>query len=50
MTVTEIYTTAAYAAKPFECHLSSLALHIFSFVWYLNMNNATVAATVLVAC
>lgn len=27
----------------------SLALHIFSFVWYLNMNNATIAATVLVA-
>lgn len=47
LSYTTVYTELHYYAAEQE---QSLALHIFTFVWYLNMNNATVAATVLVAC
>lgn len=50
ITVTDSYTTATGAAKPLVSLEQSLALHIFSFVWCLNMINATSAATVLLAC
>lgn len=49
ITVTELHYCYLCCKTIWVLLEQSLALHIFSFVWYINMNNVTAAATVLVA-